>query len=146
MTAQIKILYNNECTKKVHQIPAYIQKIYKLDKSYTKLRLKTSWNLKCMFFVHTNNVQTIKNLYNQLTETAFICLLYIHTMYKLYQMYANLNRIIYAADVCFFCIYKNFTFFTRFVIFKPLRYCFKETIAFDAKASLESRPVLRLIR
>ena len=61
-------------------------------------------------------------------------------------MYANLNRIIYAADVCFFCIYKNFTFFTRFVIFKPLRYCFKETIAFDAKASLESRPVLRLIR
>ena len=64
MTAQIKILYNNECTKKVHQIPAYIQKIYKLDKSYTKLRLKTSWNLKCMFFVHTNNVQTIKNLYN----------------------------------------------------------------------------------
>ena len=62
--AQIKILCDNECTKNAHQIPTYIQKMYKLDKSYTKLRIKTSLNLKCMFCVHTNNVQTIKNLYN----------------------------------------------------------------------------------
>ena len=27
---QIKILYNNECTKTVHQISTYIQKLYKL--------------------------------------------------------------------------------------------------------------------
>ena len=28
----------------------------------------------------------------------------------------------------------------QFVIFKPLRYCFKETIGFDVKASFASRP------
>ena len=28
-----------------------------------------------------------------------------------------------------------------FVIFKPLSYCFEETIGFDVKASFESRPV-----
>ena len=32
------------------------------------------------------------------------------------------------------------------VIFKPLSYCFKETIGFDVKASFASRPVSRLIR
>ena len=32
------------------------------------------------------------------------------------------------------------------VIFKPLSYCFEETIGFDVKASFASRPVLRLIR
>ena len=31
-------------------------------KTCTKYRLKTTWNLKCMHFVHTNNVQTIQNL------------------------------------------------------------------------------------
>ena len=30
---QIKILYDNEYTKSVHQIPTHIQKIYKLYKS-----------------------------------------------------------------------------------------------------------------
>ena len=34
----------------------------------------------------------------------------------------------------------------QFVIFKPLSYCFKETIVFDVKASSASRPVSRLIR
>ena len=34
----------------------------------------------------------------------------------------------------------------QFVIFKPLSYCFEETIGFDVKASFASRPVLRLIR
>ena len=33
----------------------------------------------------------------------------------------------------------------QFVIFKPLSFCFKETIAFDVKASFASRPVSRLI-
>ena len=33
-------------------------------KTYTKFRLKTGWNLKCMFFVRINNVQIIQNLYN----------------------------------------------------------------------------------
>ena len=34
----------------------------------------------------------------------------------------------------------------QFVIFKPLRYCFFETIGFDVKASFASRPESRLIR
>ena len=34
----------------------------------------------------------------------------------------------------------------QFVIFKPLSYCFEETIEFDVKASFASRPVSRLIR
>ena len=34
----------------------------------------------------------------------------------------------------------------QFVIFKPLSYCFEETIGFDIKASLVSRPGSRLIR
>ena len=33
----------------------------------------------------------------------------------------------------------------QFVIFKPLSYCFEETIGFDVKASFASRPVSRLI-
>ena len=35
---------------------------------------------------------------------------------------------------------------TQFVIFKPLSYCFQETIGFDIKASFASRPESRLIR
>ena len=34
----------------------------------------------------------------------------------------------------------------QFVIFKPLSYCFEETIGFDVKASFASRPVSRLLR
>ena len=41
-TVQIKILYDNEYTKSVHQIPTHIQKIYKLYKSCTQFRLKTA--------------------------------------------------------------------------------------------------------
>ena len=37
-------------------------------------------------------------------------------------------------------------FFIQFVIFKPLSYCFEETIGFDVKASFVSRPESRLIR
>ena len=38
-----QILYDNECTKNVHQIPAHIQKMYnKLYKNCTKFRLKTA--------------------------------------------------------------------------------------------------------
>ena len=34
----------------------------------------------------------------------------------------------------------------QFVIFKPLTYCFKETIGFDVKASFAKRPVSPLIK
>ena len=33
-------------------------------KTCTKFRLKTAGKLKYMFFAHTNNVQTIQNLYS----------------------------------------------------------------------------------
>ena len=39
---QIKILYDDECTKNVHQIPTYIQKMFNLYKTCTKFRLKTA--------------------------------------------------------------------------------------------------------
>ena len=38
------------------------------------------------------------------------------------------------------------SFPTQFVIFKPLSYCFEETIGFDVKASFARRPVSRLIK
>ena len=34
----------------------------------------------------------------------------------------------------------------QFIIFKPLSYCFEETIGFDVKVSFASRPASRLIR
>ena len=34
----------------------------------------------------------------------------------------------------------------QFVIFKPLNYCFEETIGFDVKESFASRPLSCLIR
>ena len=34
----------------------------------------------------------------------------------------------------------------QFIIFKPIGYCFEETMGFDVKASFASSPVLRLIR
>ena len=39
---QIKVLYGNECTRNAHQIPAYIQKMYKSHKTCRKFRLKTA--------------------------------------------------------------------------------------------------------
>ena len=39
---QIKILYDNECTKNVHHISTYIQKMYKLYKTCSKFRPKTA--------------------------------------------------------------------------------------------------------
>ena len=39
-TVQIKILYDKECTRNVHQIPGYIQNIYKLYKTCTNFKLK----------------------------------------------------------------------------------------------------------
>ena len=84
---QIKILYDNECTRNVHQIPTYIQKLYKLHKICTKFRINTAWNLNCMFFCTdkqcTNYTKSI-----ELTNWNGQCMfLYIHTIYKLYKMY-----------------------------------------------------------
>ena len=45
----------------------------------------------------------------------------------------------------FFC-FKCYTLPSQFVIFKPLSYCFKETIGFDVKVLFASCPELRPIR
>ena len=37
---QIKISFDTESTKNVHQIPTYIQKMYNLHKTCTKYKLK----------------------------------------------------------------------------------------------------------
>ena len=39
-TVQIKILYDHECTRHVHLISTYMQKMYKLYKTCRKLKLK----------------------------------------------------------------------------------------------------------
>ena len=36
--------------------------------------------------------------------------------------------------------------YSQVVIFKPLSYCFEETIGYDIKGSFASRPVSRLIK
>ena len=59
---QIKILYDNECTKYVHQIPTYIQKSTNCTKL---LYIQTMYKVhKTCFLYIQNNVQTIQNLYN----------------------------------------------------------------------------------
>ena len=83
---QIKILYDNEYTKSVYQIPKHIQKMYKLYKSCAQFRLKTAWNLKYMFIVYTNNIQTTKTY---ATGSDGLCIFFVHTnnvktIHKLY--------------------------------------------------------------
>ena len=58
--------------------------MYELHKTYT--------TKKALYvFVHRNNIKTKQNLYNELTEMAFLSLLYIQTMCKLYKINTNLN-------------------------------------------------------
>ena len=108
---------HKKCASNSYIYTKNLQIIQNLNKAQTKNSLKLEIYVFC-----TYNVQTIQNLYNYLTETAFVCflciqimcklykiyttetafvcLLYIQTMYRLYKMYTNVNRVIYApADV-----------------------------------------------
>ena len=60
-----------------------------------------------------------------------------------YLMYAWLDFVTKLQKYIYFT-YSSWT--TKIVIFKQLSYCFEETLGFDVKASLASRPVSRLIR
>ena len=60
--------------------------------------------------------------------------------YAAYEIIDMVNK--FAAPKC----QTGYTSSTQFVIFKPLSYCFEETIVFDVKASFASRPLSRLIR
>ena len=53
-----------------------------------------------MFFVHTKNVQTIQYLYNQLTETTFVCFFgRTHNVQTIQNLYNQLTETVF---VCFF--------------------------------------------
>ena len=54
-----------------------------------------------------------------------------------------IKKCVYRLVVIVLFVYCNPPF--QFVIFKPLSFCFKETIGFHVKASFASRPVSRLI-
>ena len=78
---QIKILYDNECTKNVYTSNSYIcknmkQPVQNLYKGQTKNDLKLEMYVK-------NNEKPVQLL----NETAFVCFLYIKIMYKLYKTY-----------------------------------------------------------
>ena len=106
---QIKTLYDNECTRNIHQIPTYIQKKYTNYKTCTKFRPKTASNLKCLFFV-----QTVQNQYNSssnLKQPLYVfctqkqCTNYIKRIQMLIESYILLLMYV-------FCICKDPTFFT----------------------------------
>ena len=89
-------------TKNDLKLEIYVFCTQKLMKTTQNLYNQLTEMAFVCFFLHTNNVQIIQILYNQLTETAFLCFLHIQIMYKLHKMYTNVNQIIYAAaDVCF---------------------------------------------
>ena len=83
---QIKILFVNEYTRNVTQILIYIKIYTQTAQNLYKGKLKRAWNLRCMFFVHTQ-------------------------MHKLYKMDTNLNWTMWLL-IYIFCVYKNSTFFT----------------------------------
>ena len=56
---------------------------YILCANYTKSIQLLNWNYRCLFFVHTDFMETIQNLYNYLTETAAVYFLYTHAKNKL---------------------------------------------------------------
>ena len=112
---QIKILHDNECKKNAHhtytysQLASYTKNVasylaatnncsYKTcSQLATKFKPKTACNLKCLFFIHKNNIQTMQNLYNQLTEMAFIGMFCVHQLqqYNAYSYIQNLyNKVV----------------------------------------------------
>ena len=62
------------------------------------------------------------------------------TLYQTYVLFSTLVNMTYQSG-------DNISHLSiQFVIFKPLSYCFEETIEFDVKALLAMRPVSRLIK
>ena len=62
------------------------------------------------------------------------------TLYQSYVLFSTLVNMTYQSG-------DNISHLSiQFVIFKPLSYCFEETIEFDVKALLAMRPVSRLIK
>ena len=78
-----------------------VQDLYKVQtKNGLKLRMYVFLYIQISYNLHIAN--------DLLAETAFLCFLYIHTFFKLYKMYTNVNPVIYAAaDVCFFVYIKT---------------------------------------
>ena len=65
-------------TKNGLKLEIYVFCTNKQCTNFTKPIQIANWNGLCMFFIHTNNVQTIQNLYNYLTEAVFFKF-FVHT-------------------------------------------------------------------
>ena len=66
---------NKAQTKNSLKLEIYVFCTYKQCTNYTKPIQLPNWNSLCMFFVYTNNVQTIQNLYNWNS----LCMFIVHT-------------------------------------------------------------------
>ena len=83
-------------------------------------------------------------------EKIFLCMfsvpwkkIYIYIYIYIWSIWANASLLVlYKSHAR---SRKNFSSYFQFIIFKPLSYCFEETIGFDLKASFASCPLSRLI-
>ena len=87
--------------KNVHQIPTYMQKMYKLYKNCTKFRLKTAWNLKCMFFC------TYKQCTNYTNPIQHAKPLYVFCTYKSFTNYVKSIQLADWNDLCTFFVHSS---------------------------------------
>ena len=78
---------------------------------------------------------TIERLRNYINDARLFCPWIPHTIIFIHHYYIFTKRRITITKLV-----------KQFVIFKPLSYCFEETIGFDLKVSFASRPVSHLIR
>ena len=79
---EIKVLYDNECTRNLHQTPTqlYTKNVQNVQNLY-KFKLKTAQNLKCMY----NYTKCIQMLIESCMWTPiYVCFLYSQNPYILY--------------------------------------------------------------
>ena len=77
----------------------------------------------------------------------FVCVLHTHTLHTCVTYIRTRYIRVYALHVCVTYAHVTYTLHAlKFVIFKPLSYCFEETIGFDVKGSFARRPMSRLIK
>ena len=99
------------------------------------------WRVKVLLYLHFRNMSSYSSKLLAAIQQSFM------------GAPPRTSRMLTTSNICLLllCVYtvENSTFSNprgQFVIFKPLTYCFKETIGFDVKASFASRPESRLIR
>ena len=99
-----------KCTSNLYIYTKNVQSVQNLYKVQTKNGLKLEMFVFCTYKQWTSYAKPTQ--LKGLTETVFVCFMFLQTMYKLYKIYANVKWIIFAAaDVCFF-VYKTSKFST----------------------------------